>query len=113
MVGIMKSVQAGKLRHRVTILSVAETITDAGAMTYSATTVATVWGELLPMSGAEPVIAGRPTPTATHRVFIRRYAGTLTPKYRLQIDRRTFEIVANLDVEGRKRLTEITCRELV
>lgn len=51
----------------------------------------------------------------THVLRIRssRLARTITPKNRLILDGRTFEIVAAIDRDGRRRVVELQCRESV
>ena len=51
----------------------------------------------------------------THLLRIRssRLARTITPKHRVVVDGRTFEILAAVDRDGRRKEIELQCRESV
>tara|TARA_B100000686_G_scaffold80595_1_gene86939 strand:+ start:1432 stop:1761 length:330 start_codon:yes stop_codon:yes gene_type:complete len=65
--------------------------------------------------GREFVEGGGTAADVTHVLRIRssRLARTITPKNRLVYDGRTFEIVAAIDRDGRRRVIDLQCREAV
>jgi SPP1 family predicted phage head-tail adaptor len=97
---------AGELRHRLTILTPSETGGDA---VVTAPVVATVWGSLEALGGTEgeALVA-----QAAYRVRLRYRAG-VTPKMRLGLDGRRFEILSVQDPDGRRRELVLMVQEVV
>lgn len=85
--------QAGRLRHRVTLQQGTETLGAAGDVSRTWTDVATVWGEVRPMSGREREIAGQLQSEETHTVRI-RYRADVTPQMRLSWGGGTLHVVS-------------------
>jgi len=67
------------------------------------------------VSGREFNSGGGVHADVTHLLRIRssRLARTITPKERVLVDGRTFEILAAVDKTGRRREIELLCRESV
>ena len=65
--------------------------------------------------GREYVAGGGVRADVTHLLRIRssRLARTITPKERVIVDGRPFEILAAVDKTGRRRESELQCRETV
>jgi len=78
------AMQAGKLRKRVLIQEPDDTTDTHGGKggTPTYTTIATRWGEIVPMSGRELEEAQKVNTRATTKIRMRRFAG-LTEKHRL------------------------------
>jgi SPP1 family predicted phage head-tail adaptor len=66
---------AGTLRHRVTIENLVETVDDDGIRDESWVEVATVWGEIRPMSGREFIAANAIQAGVTTKITIRMMDG--------------------------------------
>jgi len=103
---------AGKLRHRLTILSPSEEQGATGDVTTSWLVVAVTWASIEPLSGREIMVAQQPVGEATHRVRMRYRAG-IGHDYRLQFGERIFEIVSIGNIEERNAEYEILCREAI
>jgi SPP1 family predicted phage head-tail adaptor len=82
--------QAGKLRHKIALLSPLRTATAEGDWTITFTQVAVVWALIQPATGHKGYIAQQVRPDVTHLITIRRHPG-LTPDYRGLYDGRTFD----------------------
>ena len=65
--------------------------------------------------GREFAAGGGMRADVTHLLRIRssRLARTITPKHRVVVDGRTFEILAAVDRDGRRKEIELQCRESV
>jgi SPP1 family predicted phage head-tail adaptor len=95
---------AGELRHRVTLKSPSTTGGDA-AVAY--TTKATVWAAFQELSGTD---ASGLVAEAVAR-FRMRYRSDLTPRWRLELGTRVFEIESISDRDGRRESLEGIARE--
>lgn len=112
------AVQAGRLRHRVSIQARQGTGTqDAYGQTTNTTdpwvTVATRWADVRPLEGTEKFVATQSvqvSPEVFFRVTMRYYAG-LTPQHRLLFGSRVLEIEAVLNVDERNHRMDLACRE--
>ena len=83
--------RAGKLRHRVVIQSVTETVNTVGERTESASTATTRWASIEPVAGGEGGGVLQTRARATHLFTFRYYA--LSPKtHRLSWGGRIFGI---------------------
>ena len=101
---------ASRLRQRVTIEQPSESADGAGGTTRSWTTLATVWAELLPLRGAENLLAFQQQAELTHRVTL-RYRDDVTTAMRLSYDSRVFNIRSTRNVEERDQLLELLVEE--
>lgn len=88
--------QAGKLRHRVTIELLAETQDGTtGAISQAWSTVATVWAAIEPLSGREFLAAQANQAEVVARILI-RYRDDVTAKMRVVHGARVYNIRAAL-----------------
>jgi SPP1 family predicted phage head-tail adaptor len=88
----------GTLRQKVSLQSEAQTPDGAGGYTLAWTTLATVWANIIPISGNEVYAAGHLEGHATHKVTIRwRSDITPTTDMRLTYNSRVFNIRAVLN----------------
>lgn len=103
--------KAGNLRHRVTIQRSTDAL-DATTqeITQTWTTLATVWAEVLDMSGSERFRAAQVQPGATVTVRI-RYRDDVTSKMRIRHGSRYLNIESVIDMEGRNRERLLICSE--
>ena len=105
--------QAGKLRHRVTIQSPIVTKNTRGVDTITGwNDVATVFAEVRSVAGREQAANEQITPLATHQVII-RYRSGLTTKHRLKWGARYFGVASVLEPDNRMRLLTLQCNEIV
>lgn len=111
--------QAGKLRHRVQICT--RPLVETGYEKRESDTLvaaATVWAEVVTLSGLELIRAQQVAPEATHQVRLRFYRG-LTRKHKLKWtdpDSNTaheFDINHIDDVDQRHREIVLICKEAV
>jgi SPP1 family predicted phage head-tail adaptor len=99
-------VEAGKLRHQLTLEQATDTLNARGEAIPSWSTVTTLWGSIDPLSGREGFAAQQMYASATHRIRLRYRAGVV-PKMRLTKGARVFKIEAVLNTDERNR--ELVC----
>jgi SPP1 family predicted phage head-tail adaptor len=88
--------QAGKLRHRVTIESLVETQDGTtGAISRAWSTVATVWAAIEPLSGREFIAAQGAQAEVVARILI-RYRDDVVAKMRVVFGSKVYNIRAVL-----------------
>jgi SPP1 family predicted phage head-tail adaptor len=103
--------QAGRLRHRVTIQQEAVIKGALGGQAKSWVDVVTVWEAVEPIRGREFFAAQQVNSEVTHRVTI-RYRTGVTAKMRLVFQGRVLDISAPpIDVEERHRDLQLMCIE--
>ncbi|MBI9042922.1 MAG: phage head closure protein [Anaerolineaceae bacterium] len=105
--------QAGMLRHRITI-KYKEATQDA---TYneeqvSWTTLVTVWASVEPLQGREFLDAKQVQAEVSTRIRM-RYLGTVRPTMRVYFGSRVFEVLAVIDVRTRYREMQLMCVERI
>lgn len=103
----LPTIEAGRLRHRVTIQSQTQTQNPlTGELTVTWTDVATVWAAVEPISAREFVAAQEPNARVTTRVTI-RYLDGIEPSMRLLHRGRRYNIHGVLEDmdSGREYLT--------
>ncbi len=104
--------QAGKLRHRVTIESLAETQDGTtGAISTAWQAVASVWAAIEPLSGREFLAAQETQSQIVARVVI-RYRSDVTAKMRIAHGSELYNVHGVLPdkVSGREYLTLMVSR---
>lgn len=93
--------QAGKLKHRLQIQEVAETVQPSGERTQGWSELATVWGSVVPLSGRELWNAQQAQPDVTHTVTLRSGGAvtrvTITPKHRILYGSRVLNVLSVKD----------------
>ena len=108
----MNAVPVSLMRTRIEIQSRSMAADTYGGPNPTWSTAATRWGQITPLSGRELWQAQQVRPDVTHRIVLRYYAG-LTPRHRLLVGSRVFNISSVLDIENRQRLHECVCVEEV
>ncbi len=103
--------EPGKLRHTVEIQETADV--------YSPTGVASVWSTIAkrkamikPTTADEFMEGDRTGSVAPRTLVMRYYSGKLTPAERLLFAGRTYEIQSVANVDERKRMMEVRCKEV-
>ena len=103
--------RAGRLRHRVAIHAVTETINAYGEAGESWASIGSWWASVEPLTGAERQEATEVSPLTSHKIII-RYHSTITTKHRIVYDSRTFEIDAILDTMEKNKEMILLCKEM-
>lgn len=103
---------AGKLRHRVTIQELVRADDGYGGITETWQDVATVWAAVEPLRGSERYRAQQVQSELAYKVTMRYRAG-IKPQMRLVYGGRVLEIEAVIDVEELHRWLELLCSEVV
>ena len=103
--------RAGTLRDRVTIQRELVTPDPRWGGTPGWTDVATVWAEVTPRKATERMKDGGIQSDISH-VIRMRYRPDLESKDRVTWRGQTLEVEGVIDVGGRRRELEVTCREL-
>lgn len=92
-------IPAGKMRHRVTIQQRAVTQGIYGEQADTWADVATVWAEVMPLTGKNLLAAQQMAPEVSHRITIRYAVAFADPqtvaKYRVSYSGRLFNIHAS------------------
>lgn len=104
--------EAGKLRHRITIKQKTVVRDEFGGEQITWTALYTVWSEVMPLSGAEVVRFGLEEAEATVRVRM-RYRSGIMPKMIVSWGDRTFDILATSNRYERNKELWLECREIV
>lgn len=106
--------QAGKLRHRVTIQQATVTLQTGGAPVRTWSTVATVWAQVRTVSGGEQRNEGADQVVASlfYAVTIRHKDG-LEPTMRVVWGDRVLEVTAIQEPDNRQRMLTLLCSEVV
>lgn len=97
--------RAGKLRKRITIQALTETVNDYGERVKTPTTVKTVWGELTPLlAGTREAFATQGSQFQARVSYQARMRWTdLSPATnQLVVDGVTYEITGIMDPDGRQ-----------
>ena len=100
----------GQLRKRVTLQAETPTTDGAGGYALAWTNIATVWAEIVPVSGKKLSFAEHLEGRVTHHVTL-RYQSVVTTDMRLAYNGRVFNIHAVLNFEERNRWTELLVEE--
>lgn len=103
--------RAGLLRHRLVIQRAVETKDTLGGDVQTWATLATVWGQVRPLSGREAYESQRVTTTASHFMTI-RYREDIAPQMRVVWHGRTFEITFIENTDGRDRALVLWVTEM-
>ena len=104
--------QAGRLRHSVSLQRAVEAQDKTGQVTQAWTTLSTVWARIVPLDGIEIRKGFATRGEETHEVTIRSYSG-LTPKDRILYGTRILHIVSVSDKDERGIEMLIRCKEKV
>jgi SPP1 family predicted phage head-tail adaptor len=108
-------VSAGTFRHFVRVL-IPTTVDDGvGGQTVTWTNGPALWADIRPVSAREQAIAGAVQSIATHRLTM-HYDDRITVERRIARiapEGTTLQVLGVRDVEGRQRLIEVDCAEVV
>lgn len=107
--------QIGRLRHRLMLQSRTPVQDAAGAISYTWSDVAAVWGEVRTPAGIERFApeVDQVRATLTHTVRIRSGVATVTPAMRFLWGTRKLQIVSITDPDNRGESQVLLCNELV
>lgn len=104
--------QAGKLRHRVTIKYKVATLNDLSEEVVVWTPLDEVWAAVEPLRGREYLDSRQAQADVDTRIRIRYQDGiTILPSMRIYFGDRVFEIVSVINVWERNKDLQIMCRE--
>lgn len=104
--------QAGPLRHRITIQQAVESQNTVGEAVRSWANKATVWARVAPLRGSEYLAAMQTKANVDTRILMRKNAfPNLSPKHRILFGARIFDIEAVIDVDGSGDAMEVSCKE--
>lgn len=106
----MKRVLIGSLRHRIVIEAPVRTSDGGGGALVTWTPVAEVWAAITPSTGGESNLAEGVSGRISHEIAI-RHRGGIAPAMRMRLGSRTFEIMAALIIDERRRMLRCLCRE--
>jgi SPP1 family predicted phage head-tail adaptor len=102
----------GELRKRITIEAEAQTADGAGGYALGWTTVATVWGEIKPLTGRKVYFAQHLEGRVTHQVNLRWDPdATITTDMRVNYNGRLFNIHAVINADERNHWAELLVEE--
>lgn len=102
--------QAGPLRHRVTIETKREERDAHGGIVEVWAPLTTVWAAVEPLQGRELFLAQQVDARLSHRVTL-RYQADITPTHRLVFKERALYPVSVQQVEERNRTTVVLATE--
>lgn len=77
----MAAVPIGRMRHRVSLQTRADTAAASGGLTEAFTTVATVWGEITGSTAADYLASRQTEETVTHTMVTRWLDAYATPTH--------------------------------
>lgn len=106
--------RAGRLRFRLELQAPEDIRDDIGGVRQDWQTHATVWGDIVPMSGRELWQAQQIESRLSHRLTL-RYTPALLPSWRIRLKdtARVFQPVSVRTLEERDRTTEVLAFEVV
>ena len=100
----------GNLRHRLILEAPDETPDGIGGVTRTWSALATLWGEIEPLSADDVMLADKRIGLVTHKIHI-RHRGDVTIAHRFRLGFRIYVIRAVRDAEERGRFLECLCAE--
>jgi len=104
--------EAGKLRHPVTIQTPTRTKDDLGGYTETWATLTETWAWVSPVSGAyaERLVGAKVAAATTHLITIRYVAG-VTTSCRIVFGTRTFDVRGISNLDERDKTLMLACEE--
>lgn len=109
----MRPVEAGKLRHRITINQPSlGTATAYGNAPVAWALVGKFWASIEPIGGREFEVAKSYAATVSHKISM-RYAPGILPTCQIVFGTRTFNINGIMNAEGRNRMLVMFCTEKI
>lgn len=104
---------AGRLRHRVTLQRLEQQRNALGEALDTWVPLASVWAEVRDLSGREWYEARQLPEGDVSTTIIIRHRSDVRRTMRVIFGARVFDIVAVLDKDGRGRMLQLMCREVV
>lgn len=101
----------GQLRQRIELQSATDAADAYGQATRTWATYATVWAQVLPAGGGEPVVGDQQQQTTTHKITIRYRAG-VEATHRALLGSRVLNFASVRNWEERERWLEIDATEM-
>lgn len=105
-------VQAGSLNKRAKIQQIATAQNTFGEAEEAWTDIANVWVEEIPLSGREFFAAKQINASLTTKIRM-RYRPDIKPEMRILLEGRTLDINNVMDMDGKKKVLELLCSEVV
>ena len=102
--------EAGQLRHKLTLQRSSKTTAVGGKRTTTWTDVAEMYASIKPLEGTELQAAQATNAKASHEI-VTRYRAGVTPKHRFAFGSRTFNIKSVLNVDERSATLKMVCGE--
>jgi SPP1 family predicted phage head-tail adaptor len=106
----VSALPVGALRHRIRLEQPTRLADGGGGAVVTWTPVADLWASIKPTSGREALVADQVAGRVSHEIHV-RYRADIVPAMRFSLGTRTFEIIAAIDVEERRRQLRCLCRE--
>lgn len=104
--------QAGRLRHKVTIEVATETRDAAGGVVRTFNSVGTRRADIRPLRGREFFEAKQVSADVTHKIIMRHH-DSLVPDNRITEGGRVFQILGVINLSEMNRTTEVMAKEVV
>jgi SPP1 family predicted phage head-tail adaptor len=101
---------SGQLRHRIEIQAKQESRDSRGGVVESWNTVGLRWASIEPLRPRELFQAQQVNARVSHRILMRHYAG-LTDQHRLRLGSRIFHLMSPLNINERRRMSELLAME--
>ena len=101
---------SSRLRQRLTLQQEVQTPDSAGGYTRSWQDVASLWAEIVPVSGREAWFAGQLQSEVTHKILL-RYRSGVSAGMRLLFESRVFAIRYVMNVREENELLELLAQE--
>lgn len=103
--------QAGQLRHRITIQQRTASVAH-GEQSTSWTDFVSAWAAVQPLTGTEALVGRQENAAVSHRVVV-RYQPGITPSMRVSFNGRLFDIQSVINIDERNRELHLMCLEQV
>lgn len=104
--------QAGKLRHRLTIQKRSQQQNGYGEESQAWADEATVWGSIRPLGVIEQVQAQKTVGNVSHIVEFRAPQIDPSPEKRIIFGERVFEVIGQMDWDERNIRVRVMCKEI-
>lgn len=102
---------AGALDRRITILKYTDGVDEVGGPVSEFTQHAKVWAKVEYARTKEPIIASAET-SVTQVLFVIRYRDDLDSKMKINYEKKTFNILGIMEIEGRRNYLEIRAEQV-
>lgn len=106
----MVTIDIGRMNKRLTILTLKDVKDEMGQSVKKLSEVATVWGSLYPIRGAEFYEVQKVQGRTTHKAYIRYRKGIDQGSF-IKCEGITYSVESAIDVKGEHKLIEIMCTE--